>query len=227
MNLSDLRPVGQLAHNYGVKSIVYGSPGSGKSPIALTSPRPIMLITEPGTMSMKGSNVPAYEAFTTDRVEEFFTWWFSNSKEVGNFDTLIIDSISQMCDIYLQNIEAGKSKSGNKVHGKAAYGAMAKEIMTHARPLFFMKSKHIYLIAKESNFDGAKRPYFPGQQLHIDLPHMYDLILHLGIHNIPGMGQLLSFQCRQTIDILARDRSGRLNEYEPPDFGALVRKVMI
>jgi hypothetical protein len=48
----------------------------------------------------------------------------------------------------------------------------------------------------------------------------------LGIHNVPAMGQIKSFQCVGTIDVLARDRTGSLAEYEEPHFGKLVEKAM-
>ena len=131
-----------------------------------------------------------------------------------------------MADVYLQEAMNGKSKSGAKKHGLAAYGEMADEVMKHLRPLFFQPDKHCYIICKQTVEDGIKKPYFLGKQLPTEVPHLYDGILHLGIHNVPGMGQVSSFQCRQSIDVIARDRSGRLNEFEPPDFGMVIKKVM-
>jgi hypothetical protein len=60
----------------------------------------------------------------------------------------------------------------------------------------------------------------------VEIPHMYDAILHLGIHNVISVGQIKSFQCQGSMDILARDRTGALSEFEPPDFGLLVKKCM-
>lgn len=225
MNLNDLKPAGQFANSTGFKAVVYGAPGSAKTPLINTAPRPLVLICEPGMLSMRGSTVPAYEAYSGAKIDEFFEWWFK-ATETKNFDTLAIDSASQMADIYLQDALNGKSKSGNKVHGKAAYGEMATETMKHLRPLFFQPHKHCYIICKQTVDDGIKKPYFPGQQLPTEVPHLYDAILHLGIHNVPQMGQVLSFQCKQSYDIVARDRSGRLNDYEPPDFSLLLRKAM-
>lgn len=220
MNMNDLKSSHEFANASGFKCIVFGAPGSGKTPISATSPRPVMLITEPGMLSMKNVKIPAYEAYTIDRIEGFFSWWFSDSKEIGNFDTLIVDSSSQLAEIYLQD-----ALKNNK-HGLKAFGEMATEAMVHFRKMFFMPHKHIYLIAKEGITDGIKRPFYPGKILNVEVPHLYDAILHLGIHNVPQMGQVLSFQCRQSYDIVARDRSGRLNEYEPPDFSLLLGKAM-
>lgn len=218
--MNDLKSASDFANASGFKAIIYGPPGSGKTPISASSPRPVMLVTEPGMLSMKNIKIPAFEAFTIDRIESFFSWWFSDSKEIGNFDTLIVDSSSQLAEIYLQD-----ALKNNK-HGLKAFGEMATEAMVHFRKLFFMPNKHVYLIAKEGSLDGVKRPFYPGKVLNVEVPHLYDAILHLGIHNVPGMGQVLSFQCRQTYDTNARDRSGKLNDFEPPDFSLLLSKAM-
>ncbi len=219
MNMSDLKAAGEFSRRYGAKAIVYGPPGSRKTPLINTCPRPLMLACEPGMLSMRGSTVPTFQAHTGAAIEEFFKW-FNISSERKNFDTLAIDSVSQMADIYLQ--EAQKTNS----HGKAAYGDMAKKVMSHLRPLFFTENIHTYLIAKEGTKDGMRWPYFPGQQLLTEVPHMYDFILYLGIQNVPGMGNVSAFRCNQAMDVLARNRTGNLNDYEPPDFGKLIQKAM-
>jgi hypothetical protein len=168
---------------------------------------------------MKGSKVPTCQAFTPAEIDDFFKW-FLHSNESKQFDTLAIDSASQMADIYLQ-----AALKTNK-HGLKAYGEMAENVMNHLRPLFYLKEKHTYVICKETN-DGTKfRPYFPGNQLNIDVPHLYDFILHLGIKNVPNVGQVKAFQCNESYDVMSRNRTGNLADYEQPDFGALVRKAM-
>jgi hypothetical protein len=98
--------------------------------------------------------------------------------------------------------------------------------MAHLRTLYYTREKHCYLVAKETTVDGMKRPYWAGQQLNVDIPHLYDEILHLGIHNVPGQGQVRSFQCNGSIDVLSRDRTGMLADYEEPHFGKLIAKAM-
>lgn len=219
MDQRDLREASTFARMYGCKAIVYGGTGSGKTPISNTCPKPVFLACEPGLLSMRNSKIPAYEAMTAERIDEFFKWLF-NSNETKQFDTVIVDSISFMADIYLQR--ALKTKK----HGLQAYGDMATSVMDHLRPLYFMQQKHTYLIAKEQIVADQKRIYFPGDILNKEVPGLYDFILHLGIKNIPGMGQLKAFQCTETFDVLARNRTGNLADYEPPDFSQLVKKAM-
>lgn len=225
MDLRDVKPAKDYAQNFGIKSIIYGPPGSGKTPLVQTAPRPILLACEAGLLSMRNSMVPTIQAFTAKRIDEFFEW-FLNSNDNKNYDTLAIDSGSHMAEIYLDEALTGKSKAGNKVHGQVAYGQMATDTLKHLNKIYTMPYKHVYLIAKENNKDGYRKPYFPGDKINSEIPHLYDFILHLAIQNIPGVGQKLAFRCNQAIDVLARSRTGNLADFEYPDYAALVRKAM-
>lgn len=220
MQMQDLRPAKDFALMFGCKAIIYGPPGSAKTPIINTCPRPVMLAVEPGLLSMRNSNVPTWMAPNKARIDEFFKW-FELSAETKNFDTLAVDSVSQMCNIAL---DESKAK-----HGLAQYGEMADYVMPYLQRLYYMKEKHMYLIAKEElTSDGKRRPAFPGQQLNgsSGVSHLYDCILRLAKVPIPNIGETLAFQCNGTMDILARNRTGDLADFEPPDFGAIVKKVM-
>lgn len=223
MNIRSLKPAADFARQYGVKTLIYGPPGSAKTPSVNTAPRPVLLACEPGMLSMRGSNVPTWEAFTVQKINEFFDW-FLNSNENKNFDTLAIDSGSQLADIYLQD-----ALKNNK-HGLKAYGDMLDDVMVKLRQIYFLPQKHIYILAKEQTFDDkgmkSRRPFFPGQQLPIEVPHLFDFVLRLAMHNIPGMGATRAYRCNQSLDEAARNRTGNLNEFEPPDFGKLVLKAM-
>ena len=229
MNIHSLKPAKDFAIQFGCKAIVYGPPGSAKTPGVNNAPRPLLLATEPGMLSMRGSNVPTYCAFTPEAIDEFFKWFFESS-EVRQFDTLAIDSVSQMADIYLQAALSKKSSGGNKAHGLAAYGEMASETLKHIKRLYFMQNKHTYLICKQTIVDESniqyRKPYFPGQQLPVEIPHMFDFVLHLAIQNVPSMGQVLAFRCIGSIDTMARARTGNLNEFEQPHIGNLYQKAI-
>ena len=220
MQASDLRPAKEFALMFGCKAICYGPPGSAKTPTVNSCPRPVLLAVEPGMLSMRNSNVPTWMAPSKARIDEFFKW-FELSAETKNFDTLAIDSISQMCNIAL---DESKAK-----HGLAQYGEMADYVMPYLQRLYYMKEKHMFLIAKEElTSDGKRRPAFPGQQLNgsSGVSHLYDCILRLAKVPIPNYGETLAFQCNGTIDILARNRTGDLADFEPPDFGKIISKVM-
>jgi AAA domain len=223
VDIKSLRPAKDFANMFGVKSIIYGPPGSAKTPLINTCPRPLLLACEPGLLSMRGSNVPTFAAFTATLVDEFMKWFF-NSNERKNFDTIAIDSVSHMSELYL--VDALK----NNKHGLKAYGEMATKTLEQLNGLYFSQNIHTYLIAKEAAIDDngvrIRKPYFPGQQLMVEVPHKFDLIMRLAQHNVPGVGQTRAFRCIGSLEEMARDRTGRLNEFEPPNFSDIVKKAM-
>lgn len=224
MQASQLKPASQLAQRFGVKALAYGGPGTGKTPMINTAPRPVLCVVEPGMLSMRTSNVPAWEAYDVPRINEFFKWLFT-SNEARNYDTVGIDSISQMAEIILTE-ELKRNKDGRK-----AYGEMSRAVMEIVNALYYLPQKHVYLIGKQSIVDEGgimrKKPYFPGQDLNVKIPHMYDEILHIGMSQVAGMPKpVAAIRTAETFDIMARDRSGRLAELEPPDLTNLFNKAM-
>lgn len=237
MNINNLKPASQLAKRYGVKSIIYGAPGSGKTPLVNTAPRPVLLVTEPGMLSMRTSTIPAFEAYTAALITEFFEW-FMKSREASNFDTLAIDSISNIAEIILAE-ELGKVK-----HGMKAYGNMSGRTMKIANDLYYMPQKHIVMIAKQGTYENGrqtilqdgnvtyepvmqKRPFFPGKDLNVKMPHLFDNVLHLSEVSIPGQPKpVRALRTKEIPEVFARDRLGNLGEVEPPDLSALFNKAM-
>lgn len=218
MNIGDLRAAKEFAINFGVKAIIYGPPGTGKTPIANTCPRPVLLACEPGLLSMRNSSIPTWIAPTKAKIDEFFKW-FEHSAESKVFDTLIIDSTSQMCDICLNE--------SKKAHGLAQYGEMAEYVYPYLERLYFMPQRHMYLIAKEEvTQSGMRRPYYPGKFLPTNIPHKYDCIIRVAKTPIPNVGDVIAFQCNGSYDVIARNRTGTLNDFEEPDFGKLIMKAM-
>lgn len=220
MNIHDLKKAREFAIQFGVKSLVYGPSGVGKTPIINSAPRPVLLATEPGLLSMRNSDVPTWVAPTKNKIDEFFKW-FEHSTEAKNFDTLAVDSVSQMCNIALD-------ESTSK-HGLAQYGDMVDYVMPYFQRLYYMKEKHMYLVAKEDlTSNGMRRPAFPGQQLNgsSGVAHLYDCILRVARVPIPNIGEAIAFQCNGTYDVIARNRTGTLADFEPPDFNLLIKKAM-
>jgi hypothetical protein len=74
---------------------------------------------------------------------------------------------------------------------------------------------------------NCRHPYFPGQDLNVKVPHLFDEILHLAPAVIPGIaGEQIAFRTKGQFGIMARDRSGRLSELEYPDLTSLFAKCM-
>lgn len=226
-----IAPASSFAAQFGVKALTYGPPGGGKTPLVSTAPRPILLAVEPGLLSMRGSNVPTVNAANNlALVDEFFRWCAS-SAEAKNYDTICVDSATEIAEMIVREELNKKTKSGGDAHGLKAYGNMSDRVMAYLNQLYYTMNKHVYLTAKQcivyENGIPTRKPYFPGKDLNTKVPHLYDEILHLAITNVPGVaGEVAALRTRASIDILARDRSGMLAEYEQPNLTHLFNKAM-
>lgn len=226
MDIRDLRPVNSFARRFGVKMVIYGPPGSGKTPLIATAPNPLILLCETGAGSLRNvpDNIPGYQVSNAAQIDEFFLWWFK-SAESKQFDTLAIDSISEMSSMYLE--EELKRNS----HGMQAYGKMADRTMKHLKDLNEQPQKHLALLAKMGWVDEigggtTKTPLFPGKFLTAEVPHLFDNIAYLDIANIPKVGPRRALRNHPITGIRARDRFGKLAELEQPDLSQIFSKSM-
>lgn len=229
VSIKDFKPMSTLSDGSGAKILLYGPPGSGKTPSLCTAPRPLILLTEAGALSVRGaSSIPGYPAFNPKAIKEFFDW-FNSSAEVRHFDTICVDSVTKMADIIVTEKLGGKSKAGNKPDGKAMYGEMAKEVMEYMHALHYRPGINVICVAhqgvfKEMGTDFTK-PVFPGKALNVEVPHLFDEVLHIGVHSECGVTDKSTLQCRPSFDILARDRSDTLSQFEFTDMSALIHKI--
>lgn len=210
---------GSFAEQYGVKALIYGPPGAGKTPLAATAPSPVILAIEPGMLSLRGSNIPTCMAETPAKIDDFFAWVFS-SNEAKQFDTIYVDSVSEMSFVYVRE-ELKRNKDGRK-----AYGIMAEKVYTHVSNLRYMPNKHMCLLAKKTTDDlGCVVPQFEGRDLSSKIPHMCDEILYLDKAIVPGVGEVSALRAKGTHNILARDRTGLLAEFEQPNLTYIFNKL--
>lgn len=228
MKSTDLQPIGTFARRFGVKAVVYGPPGQGKTPVvATTTPRPVVCLTEPGANSLRDiAHIPAWNAIgDPDKVIEFVKW--AHTPDAKNFDTLIFDSGSEFAEALLGRY---KEKYTNKLK---AYGDMATEVFNEFAKLYYLEAKNVVIICKETEveLDGTyvKRPYFPGQELNVRIPHLYDAILRQATTSIPGVPTpQLAVRTKGTVGISARARlpeGSTLQELEFPNYSAIFDKL--
>lgn len=225
MKMSDLRPASELGKLNGAKMMIYGPPGSAKTPLITTIDTPVLCATETGLLSMRdsGDNIATFEAKTAAEIKDFFAW-VSDSNELKNFSCVCIDSFSHACEIILKH-ELENCKDGRK-----AYDNMATTMIQFAELLQNKKGIDCYVINKcitdETNSVAKQKPYYPGKVLSVKMPHLFDGVFYIDQMRIPGVtGTNLAIQTFASATVTARDRSGKLDDYEFPDIGQIIEKI--
>ena len=112
----NLKSTGGLAAN-GVKVLVYGQAGAGKTSLLKTLPNPIVLSAEGGLLSIQDADLPYIEINSMETLLEAYEW-LTTSEEAKGFQSVGLDSISEIAEVVL-NYEKKTNKDP-----RAAYGAM-------------------------------------------------------------------------------------------------------
>ena len=218
----NLKRTGGLSNN-GVKLVVYGQAGGGKTMLIKTLPNPIILSAESGLLSIQDSDLPYIEISSMEDLTEAFTW-ASQSDEAKGFDSIALDSISEIGEVVL-NYEKKIAKDPRQ-----AYGALSEQMSDLIRGFRDLPGKHVYFSAKlEKSQDEMGRllynPSMPGKSLTQSLPYFFDEVLALRVERDSEGNVQRALMCESDGLWLAKDRSGKLDSWEAPDLGAIISKI--
>lgn len=218
----NLKKTGGLTAN-GVKLLVYGQAGAGKTSLIRTLPNPVVLSAEGGLLSIQDADLPFIEVTTMDELREAYSW-AKDSSEAAGFQSVALDSISEVAEVVLQH-ELKKNKDG-----RAAYGELNTTMQELIRAFRDLPGKHVYMSAKlEKSQDEMGKllfnPSMPGKSLTQGLPYFFDEVLALRVErDAEGVTQR-ALMCDSDGVWLAKDRSGKLEAWETPDLGAIITKI--
>jgi phage nucleotide-binding protein len=218
----NLKSTGNLAGN-GVKLLVYGQAGAGKTSLIPTLPNPIVLSAEGGLLSIQDAELPYIEITTMAELQEAYKW-LAESAEAAQFESVAIDSISEIAEVCL-NYEKKVNKDP-----RAAYGSMQEQMADIIRAFRDLPAKHVLMTAKlEKTQDEMGRilyaPSMPGNKTGQSLPYFFDEVLALRVERDAEGNSQRALMCDSDGLWLAKDRSGKLESWEAPDLSMIINKI--
>lgn len=210
-------------HTNGVKLLVYGQAGAGKTSLIGTLPSPVVLSAEGGLLSLSGMDIPFIEVNDINTLTEAYKW-VTSSEEAKAFDSIALDSISEIAEVVL-SAEKKKAKDPRQ-----AYGALQEIIGDLIRAFRDIQGKHVYFSAKlEKQQDELGRmlywPSMPGNKTGQQLPYYFDEVLALRVERDADGATQRALMCEGDGIWVAKDRSGRLDSWEGADLGAIIQKI--
>ena len=217
-----LKSSGDVAANQ-LRVLVYGQAGAGKTSLIPTLPSPVVLSAEGGLLSISGANVPYVEVTNVAILQEVYQW-LTESAEAAQFESVALDSISEIAEVVLANEKATAKDP------RQAYGALQDIMGGVIRSFRDLPGKHVYFTAKlEKSQDEMGRilysPSMPGAKLGQQLPYHFDEVLALRVEKDSEGNTVRSLQCHSDGLWTAKDRSGRLDAWEPADLGHVIKKI--
>lgn len=215
----------------GVKCVSYGRDGAGKTFGIPTAPRPFIFDVEGKTLSIAKYAIPSIRIRTWADWLDAYAWFREPSNNV-NFDTLIVDSVSELSALKLSE---EKIKGNNK--GRA-YGELRDAIATAIRNLIALPEKNVILNAKASlielpDMTKIYAPSLPGTTAEQALGFYVNEMFYIGIGEydgpvVNGVSSKVRYrylQTEQDAQVQARDNSLTLLPKEPVDYAAIFKKI--
>jgi hypothetical protein len=223
-----IRSIRKMVDNRGIKILVYGPAGAGKTVLAgTTGESTLVLSAEAGLLSLRDAPdyIKGVEITSIQDLREILAWLIEDaaSEDGPKFKWIALDSITEIAEQVLSF-----EKSGEKDPRKA-YMTMQDEIMKILRGYRDLIGYDVYMSCKQERVDddGKKlyMPMMPGTKLAQQIPYLFDEVFALRVEKDED-GEYRVLQTSRDAKYEAKDRSGALKDFEKPSLKAIKKKIL-
>tara|TARA_R110000803_G_scaffold28011_10_gene65138 strand:+ start:6410 stop:7186 length:777 start_codon:yes stop_codon:yes gene_type:complete len=207
----------------GLKVAIHGPAGSGKTTMIASADEPTIIISaEGGLLSLRHYDIPVIIVTSMAEIEEAYS--YIAGPDGAQYKWVGIDSASEIAEVCLN------AEKITTTDGRRAYGEMQDKMMGMLRA-FRDLPKNVVMTFKQSRVeDGGSgltlhSPMMPGRVLTQQVPYLFDEVLALRVErNEAGEFERWA-QTARDMQYDAKDRSGALDAFEPPNLGAIAAKI--
>lgn len=231
--------VEQEAQANGVKCLLYGPSGMGKTVMMATLPSPVLISAESGVLSLKKDNLiriygadnpavcynmPIMKITCVEDLTEAYNWC-AGSAEARQFASIGLDSLSEIGEVVLNNAKRQVKDP------RQAYGELIEKMETLIRLFRDLQGKNVAMAAKmeptKDELTGIVKygPAMPGAKLATKLPYFFDEVFRIGTNKDAQGANYRFLQTQPDLQYEAKDRSGALSPMEYPMFSSVFAKI--
>ncbi len=209
----------------GIKILVHGPAGAGKTSLCATTGEPTVIISaESGLLSLRGVDIPVIEVKALDQLYEAYDF-VVNTPEGQAFKWICLDSISEIAEVVL-NHEKKVAKDPRQ-----AYGALAEKMTDLIRAFRDLPGRNVYFSCKQERAKDEQSgamlyyPAMPGNMLKQGVGYFFDEVMALRVEKDADGNPTRWLQTSRDYNYEAKDRSGALEMFESPDLAAIAAKI--
>jgi hypothetical protein len=223
-----LKTLDEAIGDHGIKCLVIGFAGSGKTRLLSTLPgKGLVVSAEAGLRSLRKAEMAGkFDIAEIFSIDELRQAWAIAAKPNHGYDWVALDSISEIAEQVLAH-EKKQTKDPRK-----AYGALIDEMLQVLKSFRDLPLVDVYFSAKamsvveEDTGRVLTQILIPGAKLAQHIPYLFDEVFQLVVKEDKASGDVTRwFQTRRDSKCDCKDRSGELAPFEPADLGAVFAKI--
>lgn len=206
-----------LAKQNGIKMLIVGASGSGKTNLARSTGKTVIISAESGDLTLNDAEVDSIRVRSLPDLREAYEYVVAN---LSNYDTVIIDSITEIGEMIVTELkkepEFASMKDSMKMWMKFT------EVMNGiAKSFRDLDGINVVILALPESvtigLDNKIMPLIPAKKAQAKLGSYYDEVLLIRVDEEGNR----EFVCSPVSDFDAKDRSGKLDSTMPydKDFG--------
>lgn len=217
----------QSAIEAGIKMLIWGDSGAGKTRLAgtLDPATTLILSAENGLLSLRQHNINALRIDNVQDLADAFT--FCQSPAAANIKNVVLDSLTEIGEQVLVNAKKLVKDP------RQAYGELIEKVMDLAKKFRGLEGKNIIFLCKLERFQDTASgvtmfgPSMPGKSVGPQLPYLFDEVFKIDSAVHPETKEKYHFlQTGKDAQNVCKDRSGALAMYEPADLNHILSKII-
>ncbi|MCH9735902.1 MAG: ATP-binding protein [Actinomycetia bacterium] len=217
--------VSEAVANNGIKILIHGLAGSGKTVFCATTGVPTLIISaESGLLSI--ANAPSYIKTTVVKtiheLEQAYEFLLSN---IDMFECVALDSISEIAEVLLADEKA------NAKDPRQAYGNLSDRMLDILRKFRDLENIDVIMSSKQVRIEDPDTnttryvPSLPGKSLTNSISYLFDEVFALRVEKDEDGDDYRIIQTGRDRNYEAKDRSGALDMFEQPMARLIFAKI--
>lgn len=217
----------QEAESNGVKILVYGTSGIGKTTLIKTTPdhtKTIILSAESGLLSIADTDIAVLKIEEMQDLLDAYTW-LTTTEQGLSYDWICLDSLSEISEVVLlaEKKKAGKDKRAAYIPMQEIIESMIKDFRDLPRNILMTCKLEMY---QDDNKMVRYRPMLVGQKLPVNIPYLFDEMFYMHAGTDEDGHEYRALQTQPDRKTEAKDRSGKLDMFEYPSLANIADKIL-
>lgn len=211
----------------GLKILVYGEAGIGKTFLCSTAPHDetVIISAESGLLTLAHVDIKTVEITSFQDMLDAYT--FIVNDPVGQaFKWVCIDSATEIAEQILSH------ELKNSADPRQAYGELTNSMTDLLKRFRDLPGRNVYISAKaEREKDDATgamlwQPSMPGRKLGPQIPYLFDIVAPLRVVRSPDGESHRALLTSPDGQWVAKNRGGFLDQWEEPNLATIHDKIV-